>query len=94
MNDQKPMALPTTVPVMPIPVAFTVSPVDMPDGKKLVAVNTQTPSGIHVVFIDADTADALAHHLRNAATRARSGLVMPDPQVIPRINGKHLGGAA
>lgn len=71
------MMIPTTVPLVPLPAGFNVAPLRANDGSPQVLLQLQTPAGVNVGWLSPEEADRLAHLLRNTATRARSGLVLP-----------------
>jgi hypothetical protein len=69
----------------PLPANWNVGVADPPN-KFVVVVVTDT-SGTRVLFLEPDAAVTVGNAMVAAARQARSGLVIPTPQV-PLINGK------
>jgi hypothetical protein len=71
-SSMQQMMIPTVVPPAPVATAVTVDV----SGSGVIA-RIQDPTGIKIVFLQAEQADGLSTMLHNAAVRARLGLIVP-----------------
>lgn len=76
---------PEVVQPQPVPQTFVVQVISTPTGDMLVALQVMTPTGSHVSFLSADDAMALAAEIEQAATHARTGLIVAG--AMPNGNG-------
>lgn len=76
---------PQVVQPQPVPQTFVVQVINTPDAAMLVALQVMSPTGSHVSFLSADDALALAAQIEQAATHARTGLIVAG--AMPNGNG-------
>lgn len=76
---------PQVVQPQPVPQTFVVQVINTPDMTMLVALQVMSPTGSHVSFLSADDAMSLAAQIEQAATHARTGLIVAGH--MPNGNG-------
>lgn len=74
---QQPQAPPPGIQPQPVPMTFRIGQANMPDGSMGVVMLVSTPVGEAVYFLDSKMAAHVADGLRQSASAAASGLLVP-----------------
>lgn len=75
--QQAPQAPPPGIQPQPVPMTFRIGQANMPDGTMGVVMLVSTPVGEAVYFLDSKMAAHVADGLKQAASAAASGLLVP-----------------
>lgn len=74
---QQPQQPPPGIQPQPVPMTFRIGQANMPDGTMGVVMLVSTPVGEAVYFLDSKMAAHVADGLKQAASAAASGLLVP-----------------
>ena len=70
------IAIPTRVPIQPVPTVIDLDILTGPDGRQNVGMRIQDPGGIKIVMLNPEAAKELGENLKNVGVRAATGLTV------------------